>query len=143
MCRIITVLAVLGIGSIAAGQENKADPTKFEGTYRITNCEKNGLTIGTRGMEDLTVVFRGDTITITDKDGTTFLRCTFTLDTTSVPQKIAMTSVAPKSGERSSGVIDINGDDLRLCYSIHNGPMPNNFQTMKGQQSFNLKRINK
>jgi hypothetical protein len=51
-----------------------------------------------------------------------------------------MTSTAPTKGEKTAGVIEAEGDMLRICYALPGGQTPTEFKTTDKQQCFVLKR---
>jgi uncharacterized protein (TIGR03067 family) len=62
------------------------------------------------------------------------------VDATTKPMRLTMTSTAPKAGERATGIIEVSGDQLTLCYNLPGGDAPTEFRTREKQQCFVLKR---
>ena len=104
--------------ALLAAEENKADRLNLDGTYKIVSGEKDGKPEPKDRIEGRIVVIKGNRITGTDKDKKEFFACTFKVDTSKKPFALTMTSAAPKKGEVARGVIEQDGDTVRLCYGI-------------------------
>jgi uncharacterized protein (TIGR03067 family) len=140
MSRIITCFAVLGLGAATVASPT-SDPTKYEGTYTIVSGEIEHTPFSSEMSTWSTVTITDKTIVITDKDNKKVFACTFTLDNTSLPQVIAMTSTFPRRGQSATGIIELDGDTLRICYALPGGHMPTDFDSGDNQHSFVLQRI--
>src|SRR5688572_8502647 len=130
MSRCILLLAVFGFtaaGPTAA--DDKGTPTKLEGIYTIVSGERDGKAIPEEEIKGSVVTFKGDRVIGTGKDQKEFFAATYRLDTSAKPWKIAMTSTAPTKGEKTSGVIETEGDMLRICYALPGGQTPTEFKT--------------
>src|SRR5215211_814780 len=105
MKHVMTLLAVLGFGSsAAAAAADKADAPKLEGTYTIVSGEKDGKPIPKGEFEGSVIIFKGNKITGHDKDKKEFFGATYAIDAAAKPNKITMTSTAPKEGLKAGGV---------------------------------------
>jgi len=51
-----------------------------------------------------------------------------------------MTTTAPKKGETTSGIIERDGDSVKICYALPGGKTPTEFKAAENQQYFVLKR---
>jgi uncharacterized protein (TIGR03067 family) len=141
----ITLLALLGCGSLAAAADRITDPAKLAGSYTVVKGEMNGKPDLPQDIEGVVVTIKGDTISGVDKDNKKLFAYTFTLDTTGtdVPQVFAMTSTFPEKGVQASGIIELDGDILRLCYALPGGDMPTTFDTGDNQRLLVLKKMAK
>ena len=54
-----------------------------------------------------------------------------------------MTSTAPKAGEKAAGVIEVDGDVVKLAYNLPGGEAPTDFKTGEKQHLFVLKKTAK
>jgi uncharacterized protein (TIGR03067 family) len=138
------LLAVLGAFVFAGpvGADDK-DAGKFEGTYTIVGGEHGGEKIPAERIEGAMVTITADKMTATDKDKKEFFAATYTLDRTAKPHRITMVSTTPKAGEKASGVVDVSGDTVKICYNLPGGTPPTEFKTQDKQHCFVLKRVKK
>ena len=115
----IAALAVIACFGIAIGQDPKK-PAKngLDGLYSVTAGEKDGKEIPPDKLKGLLIKFDGDKVMGTDKDKKVFFGSTFTIDKTTSPYTITMTSTAPKAGEKAMGIIEMKGDTVKLCYAL-------------------------
>jgi uncharacterized protein (TIGR03067 family) len=128
--------------AVLAG-EPRTGAANLEGTYKIVSGESDGKPVPKDKIEGSITVIGKDKIVGTDKDKKEFFACTYRLDTGKKPYVITMTSTTPKKGEKARGVIEKDGDTLRICYALPGAPVPTTFKTVKGQNSFVLKKVEK
>ncbi len=143
MYRTIATLALLGFASFSFADSAKDTAAKMEGKYMIVGGERDGKPIPKQEIAGSVVVISGNSIVGSDKDKKEFFACTFTLDTTSSPMKIAMTSTSPKTGDKANGIIKMNGDTIELCYALPGADTPTDFKTKEKQNCFILKKMDK
>ena len=132
----VWVLAVVG----SNGEEAKETDLKLDGTYTIVSGERDGAALPDAEVKGAKVTFKGDKVYGTDKDKKEFFAASFKIDSSKNPHKIMMVSTAPKSGEKASGVISMEGKTLKISYNLPGGEVPSDFKTDKRQQSFVLKK---
>ncbi len=137
----IAALAIVGCFAIA-GAEDPKKPAKNEldGLYTIAACEKDGKEIPADKLKGSIIKFDGDKVMGTDKDKKEFFGSTFTIDKTTSPYTISMTSSAPVKGEKAMGIIEMKGDTVKLCYALPGGEAPKEFKTKEKQHCFTMKR---
>jgi uncharacterized protein (TIGR03067 family) len=143
MTRLITLFTAFAVPSLVLGDDKTTKPTRLDGTYTIVSGEHGGKAIPEADLKGSVVTFTGDRIVGTDKDRKEFFAATFMVDTTSKPMKIVMTSTAPKPGEKAAGVIEIDGDVVKLAYNLPGGEPPTGFKTGEKQHLFVLKKMAK
>lgn len=82
-------------------------------------------------------------ITTYDKDMKEVYVATYELDTSQEPWRIKMkATLTPVNGKGTiaEGLIEKDGETVRLIYALPGGKSPTEFQTSEGQQMFVLKR---
>jgi uncharacterized protein (TIGR03067 family) len=140
-------LALVGFTGRADEKDAKKaedkDAQKIEGRYELVGGEENGKEVPADRVKGAVVVITGTTIVGTDKDKKEFFTCTYTLDTAKKPWKITMTSKEPKEGEKSEGIVEMEGNTLKICYAVPGGKTPTSFKTEDKQNCFVLKKIEK
>jgi uncharacterized protein (TIGR03067 family) len=143
MYRTALILVLFGPTSVGVTDE-KNIAAKLDGTYSIISGEEDGAMVPTSRFEGTVVVFKGNTIVLTDKSGEKTFSATFVIDATARPFKITMTNTTPKAQiKKAMGVIDVNGDTVSLCYNLPGGAVPTQFRTTDNQHCFVMKRIAK
>lgn len=131
-----------GLAFVAArADEDSPDASKLRGAYTIVSGEGDGKPLPESDFKGSVVVITKDKIVGTDKDKKEFFACTYTLDTTTKPWVIKMTSTSPKAGERSEGVVEVDGDTAKVCYALPGGKPPAKFRAGEKQHCFVLKRM--
>lgn len=149
MLRLFTMLCAgllcLGIASAddKDAKDDKQSPLELEGTYTLVSGEKDGQPIPAERIQGSVVMIKGDRVTGTDKDKKEFFAVTFKLDTSARPCKIHMTSVSPQEGMKAEGIVEAQGDTVKICYALPGGTTPQEFKTQAKQHCFILKRTGK
>jgi uncharacterized protein (TIGR03067 family) len=140
---IIAGLCVLPL-ALLAEEGRKAGRADLAGVYRITSGQEDGKDVPKSRIEGAVVTVTGNKMSMKDKDTKEFFACTFTLDTSKTPWSITMTGTAPKKGEVVKGIIEKDGDTVKLCYALPGADTPTSFTTTKkGQHCFIMKKKSK
>ena len=141
--------AALAIGLAAAmawsaAGSARADET-IEGTYTLTGGENDGKKVPEERVKGGLVKITADTISVVDKDNNDIYVAKYKLDASKTPMVITMTSEAGTGGtkgEKARGIVERDGDTLKLCYAPEGGTVPTSFATKAGtkQNCFVMKR---
>jgi len=160
---ILSVSALLVAGSTAFSDDDddkekaKAKtaaktgaPAELIGAYTIISGEKYGEKEPMERIEGTTVRFAEDGIVVLDKEKKEVYAQTYKIDASSKPWKIMMKSkITPyqqKDGDKESvakGLIEMDGDTVKLIYAIPGGEMPTEFKTKEKQLMFVMKNERK
>jgi uncharacterized protein (TIGR03067 family) len=147
--RAAGLAAVLLLGVRSYGQ-TEADPGpggpagRLIGAYTIVQGEKDGRLEPDDRVRGTTVRITADRIIVTDKDTKETYAATYKVDTGKKPWAITMTSTLPPSkGEAARGLIEKNGDTVRLIYAVRGGQDPTAFKTREKQLMFTMKAMKK
>lgn len=156
MNRILcATLIAAGLSSSLASAESKPVPKSAEpgllGTYRIVSGERNGKPIPPERLHVVSVRISEQTITTLDKGEKEVYVATYTLKKDQKPWRISMTAtVTPdkSKGMKSDGLIELDGDTVKLIYALPGGKAPaagdrrapSSFKTGENQQMFVMKR---
>jgi uncharacterized protein (TIGR03067 family) len=111
------------------------------GDYTLIRGEKFGEQVPAEKIQGAQVSFKNGTIVARDKDKKQLFAATYTLNKSVKPWTISMTSTFPKQGEKAEGILEIEGDTVRLCYALE-GERPKDFTTTGKQLSFVLRKDN-
>lgn len=135
----LITLALVAAPAIAADKK-EGEPSKLEGKWKITA----GWKFGNKSTEEnlaADVTITKDTITIKGGDMTHVM--TYKVDTKAKPIAITLTGKdGPSKDFVSEGIIELNGDELKLCYAMPKEDRPKKFESPKDSKIlyFTLKR---
>ncbi len=128
-----------GKGTGKAGGKAAANP--LVGTYQIVGGEKNGQKIAPEKLKDNRVRFTDGAVAVLEGDKKEVYAATYRLDTSKKPWSIMMTTtLAPQAGQTTKGLVEHDGDTLKLIYALPGGKTPTEFTAGEGQMMFHLKR---
>lgn len=148
VCALFLSIGLPAIFQQADSPSKPADktttPESLVGRYTITSGEKEGSKEPEERIKGTTVTFTKDSIIVADKDKKEVYSATYTLDTTTTPAQITMTSkVKDDAGEIARGLIQQDKDDknvVRLIYALPTGEIPTEFKTKEKQLMFVMKK---
>lgn len=144
MSRTMLLIGAAAATFVSSRADDKASPGRdgkaLVGTYTIVSGERAGAKIPDEEIRGAMVTFTADHVAGTDKDKKEFFAAKYTIDTVAKPIRIKMTSTTPKAGETASGIVELDGDTLKICYNLPGGEAPSEFKTKDKQQCFVLKR---
>lgn len=137
-----SLCAAVLVAAPALGEEKKADfdASKLEGKWKMVSGEKFGTKVNEQSLAGEVTITK-DTITIKGGDETHMMK--FKLDPKASPVAIDMEGTeGPAKGLKSEGIIELKGDELKLCYGMPMEKRPTTFGTKKGDKNlyFVLKR---
>jgi hypothetical protein len=141
----MTVTAWLAL--IVAGTQaddrapNLRPPPNFTGVYAIVAGEKYGEPDPIDQYRGWIVEFTENTILAQDREGRHMFACAYRIEP-GKPCRITMAStLPPRIGEIASGLIDKEGDTVRLIYALAGSARPSEFKTKEKQLMFTLKAV--
>jgi uncharacterized protein (TIGR03067 family) len=147
------VLGLAVTGFVLAGAQAKVEEkvpanqaaVNLIGDYVIESAETSGQKEPDEAVVGTLLHITEDRILVEDKDhkSTPYI-ATYELDKNKKPWAITMTSVLePTKGETAKGLIEKNGDQLRLVYALPGGAAPTGFKTKDNQRLLVLKAATK
>jgi hypothetical protein len=156
--RIALAASAVALSSAACLAQEAAEkvqetlkPADLTGVYEITSGEKFGVPEAPERIKGSTVRFTEDRVVVMDKDSKEVYGATYTLEATeaangasasgAVASKVKMTSkLADVEDAVAYGLIDKDGDTVRLVYSLPGGEAPRDFKTKAKQLMFVMKK---
>lgn len=136
---VLVVAATLAASAVA--DDAKFDPGKLVGTWKITGGKKAGADLGDMA-KDGTYVVTKETITIKAGDMDLFV-IKYKVDPKASPAAIDMEITKSPgdsaNGSKAKGIIEVAGDELKICYTPMDGDRPTKFDGEKNHY-FTLKR---
>jgi uncharacterized protein (TIGR03067 family) len=134
--------ALLLMGLCVRADNPKAEPVDLSGTYKILSGENEGKAEPEGRLKSDIVRFTKDKVTVTDRDKKETYVATYKLDASKKPWTISMTSTNGQSkGEIAKGLIEKDGETLRLIYALPAGETPTTFKTKEKQLMFVMKKM--
>jgi uncharacterized protein (TIGR03067 family) len=142
---LISVLYSLAVAQQTEPVGSKSDktctPESLVGRDDIVGGEKEGVKEPDERIKGTTVTFSKDTVIVADKDKKEIYAASYKLNATANPCDITMTSRVEKSGgEIARGLIQKEGDTVRLIYALPTGEIPASFKTKEKQLMFIMKK---
>ncbi len=146
--------ALLTVTGIALAEDNSKKindggaPAELLGAYTIVGGERYGEKIPAERVAGTSVRIAKDGIVVLDKEKKEVYAQTYTMDTSARPWSITMTSkITPfNKGQEENvakGLIEQDGDTVRLIYALPGGETPTAFKTTEKQLMFEMKRVAK
>jgi len=134
------IVAVIALAPIARAEDS---PDDLIGGYTVVSGEKYGVPEPEDRVEGTIVRITSDAIVVTTKDKKDVYAASYKIESRKRPWRITMTSkLAPNEGEVAQGLIDKEGDTVRLIYSLPGGQVPTEFKTQEKQLMFVMKNEN-
>jgi uncharacterized protein (TIGR03067 family) len=142
---LVAFLTSLAAAQVTNSTPSTADktctPESLQGRYLIVGGEKEGAKEPEERLQGTTVTFSKDSVVVADKEKKEIFSASYKLNATTNPCDITMTSRVEKSaGEIARGLIQKEGDTVRLIYALPAGEIPNGFKTKEKQLMFILKK---
>lgn len=158
----VPLLFAMTIFVVPAPARAQVDPSKdtprlnsadLEGVYEIVSGEKFGVAEPTERIKGSTARFTADRVVVIDKDNNEVYGASYALtpdetaaneaDSGAKGSKIRMVSKLVGSREQdqvSVGMVEKDGDKVRLIYALPGVEAPAEFKTKAGQLMFILKK---
>jgi uncharacterized protein (TIGR03067 family) len=142
-CVLLAALALVVSVPLAAqekGGDAKLDPAKLVGKWQYVSGVKNGEKIAEDNLKEPVIITK-DKITLKGKELFVFK---YEIDAAKKPAAIELEMLESPfgAGAKAAGIIELKGDELRLCYAAMGGAAPKTFESKEGSQAhlFVLKR---
>jgi uncharacterized protein (TIGR03067 family) len=113
------------------------------GTWVVVSGEEDGKPSLQEKIKGSKMTVDKKSIKLTDKDDKQLWILDYKLDPSKRPAQIDMTVAEGQgAGKTSEGIYELDGDTLKLCYSLPGGERPKEFKTKTGgkENCFTLKR---
>jgi uncharacterized protein (TIGR03067 family) len=130
--RASALLVLLAVGLVAADRpaEDKKDQELIQGTWKLTEGERNGEKPPQEFLDNFKVTFQNDKV-IPAGDGGQEGESTFKVDQEKKPKQI---TIINKDGNRTmKGIYELSGDTLKICFKMgENAEAPTEFSGKAG-----------
>ncbi len=141
----LTALA-LTAGRVPAADkdDSRGGAADLVGAYSIVSGEREGAPEPADRVKGTMVRFSQDRVVVVDKESKEIYGAEYKLDTGKTPWKITMKSkLAPADNQIARGLIEKDGDTVRLVYALPGGDEPTGFKTKSKQLMFVMKSMKK
>jgi uncharacterized protein (TIGR03067 family) len=126
------LLIVLVAGLLLAADDAKKDVQKFQGEWTLVSAKRDGQDIPEEMIKGIKRTIKGDDYSVT-RDGETLLKGKFKVDPSKKPKTIDLTFKDQSGAEVTAlGVYDLDGDNLKICYSNPGKDRPKDFVSETG-----------
>lgn len=141
MRKIMVAAAFAAFGMISIHQARGDDgPESLVGGYTIVSGEKDGEKEPADRIKGTTVRIALNGIVVTTPDKKEVFVSSYEIDTSKKPWHITLKSkLSPGEGEVAKGLIEKDGDTVKLIYALPGGETPTEFKTKAKQLMFVMK----
>ena len=104
-------------------------PAELQGEWKAAVLEKGGKRTPDAAVKAVSVVIKGDTFALKNRD-TVVEEVTLKADPTKSPKQISITPLkGPRKGKEHLGIYSLEGGQLKLCWAVPGNPRPTGFTT--------------
>ena len=123
MALVLGLAAALATASRADDKKDKAplDPAKLEGTWTFVSGVKNGAKASEEGLKSAVKITK-DKLTMGEGDMKFEFKYTVNAKATPAEIDLEMTAGPVGAGSKAKGLIALDGDELKLCYTPEDRP---------------------
>jgi uncharacterized protein (TIGR03067 family) len=139
ICSMVCCSALLLCLEMALAQDaGQGEQQKLQGSWQVLRYEYDG---NDQNTEDIRLVIAPGQIVIKDKQGDKTIR--YTLDAGAKPKTIDLTRTVNGSQLQMTGIYQLDGDTLRICFGEKEQARPTEFSSPKGSRLtlFVLRRV--
>ena len=134
---VIVTLLVAASGAAAAEKEISAGfISRATGTWSCVNATINGRPLADTSVKKLHLTLT-DTRYKTQRNDEVLFDSTYRLDTTKSPAHINMVGTEGElTGKEAQGIIALEGDTLKICYTMPGKPRPTKFESATNSEAY-------
>jgi uncharacterized protein (TIGR03067 family) len=143
--RLLTsMLVAMTLSTLAAAddkskesKDSKFDKTKLIGNWKYVAAVKDGEKVDEARLKNQAVIISKETFTLKSPESTFVMKYEFDEKKSPVQVKFTMTESPFGAGSKAEGIIELNGDDLKICYAPMEGDKPpTKFEAKEGSKHF-------
>ena len=139
---VFAFLAAAGADEKADKEKAKMDPEKLVGTWTFVSGVKNGQKLDAEGLKKQSVTITKETLTMKSEMGDFVFK--YKLDSKKSPCQVDLeiTEGPVGQGSKTTGIIELKGEELKLCYAAMGGETPKEFASKEdsGNNYFVMKK---
>jgi uncharacterized protein (TIGR03067 family) len=127
------VLAACPFGATGQDKDDKFDAAKLVGTWKYVSGVKDGKKLDAADFKGQTVTITKETFTLKSKD-TFVMKYVVDAKNKLIGIKFEITESPFGAGAKAEGIIELKGDELKICYAPLGGGAPKTFESKEGSQ---------
>jgi uncharacterized protein (TIGR03067 family) len=133
---ILRTLALFATVTLFAATPTTPDDTKaIQGTWKPDNAELAGHRLSDSLTAKITLTLTDGAYTVTVGDSTD--KGTYKIDPSTNPKSVTLTGTeGPHQGKTFTGIYDLDGDTLKICYDLTGQQTPKDFKTEPGTKLY-------
>lgn len=133
--RIATLTLALGCAALwlspVSADDAKFDPKNLEGTWTFVSGMKAGTKSSDDELKKMTVTVKGDEMRMKSDQGEFVFKLTFDAKANPVAVDMEITDGPIGKGEKNKGIVELKGDEFKICYPGMGGDRPAKFDGEK------------
>jgi len=120
------ILICAGLAITARAGDQSIDSKNLPGTWLPVRAELGGHALSDEALKRITLKLDNGKYEVIAES---LDKGTYTADTTAKPYTMDITGVeGANAGKKIAAIYEINGDTLRVCYELGDGPRPTEFK---------------
>ena len=132
---VATIAALLTVGACAAEKEINVR-SRMSGTWSCVAATINGKPLADSTVKKLHLTMT-DTRYKTERNDEVLFDSSYRLDTTKAPVHINMVGTeGDLAGKEAQGIIALEGDTLKICYTMPGKPRPVSFASPTNSEAY-------
>jgi uncharacterized protein (TIGR03067 family) len=136
MKTLVAIAAMLVVASAIAAEKEISLTLRMTGTWSCAAATINGKPLSDSAVKKLHLTMTG-TRYKTERNDEVLFDSTYRLDTTKSPAHINMVGTeGDLIGKEARGIIAVEGDTLKICYSMPGKPRPNLFASPTNSEAY-------
>jgi uncharacterized protein (TIGR03067 family) len=136
MKTLIATMTMLVVASASAAEKEATVASQMTGTWSCASATINGKLLSDSAVKKLHLTTT-DTRYKTERRDEVLFDSTYRLDTTKAPVHINMVGTeGDLIGKEAQGIIAVEGDTLKICYTMPGKPRPVSFASATNSEAY-------
>lgn len=132
--RVFLILVAMAIAMTASAGSEGDDAKKIQGTWTIASAEMGGRPFPADLAKSITLKMDAGKYEVKAENVD---KGTYTIDPTAKPKTLDISGTdGPSAGKHLPCIYELNGDVLKICYQLGEGPRPTEFKSPAGTEIF-------
>jgi len=137
MKTILCICLAIATSSTAFAADEPDDTKAVQGIWIPVKAELGGQPMPDAILKTITLKTGNGEYEVSVADGPEPDKGTYTLDSTTNPKAMTITSVkGPNAGKTFPAIYELTSDTLRVCYDLSGAKRPTEFKTSAGTQLY-------
>jgi uncharacterized protein (TIGR03067 family) len=136
MKTLIATVAMLVVAGAAAAEKEISFASRMTGAWFCASATINGRPLSDTAVKKLHLTMT-DTRYKTERNDEVLFDSTYRLDATKTPVQISMVGTeGDLIGKEAQGIIAVEGDTLKICYTMPGKPRPITFASATNSEAY-------